>query len=423
MTTPLVSICLPCLNATPFLKERMDTLVSQTLTDWEMIVCDSYSDDGSWELFQEYKNDERIKLYQVPRKGSYAGWNECLKRASGEYVYIATADDTCKPELLEKMVGALEGVQRSAFSIQRSEVMDAGDPGQDQRDRGRSVASGKSGEFEELGIRSQVSPATPATYGTSVTQPSTQNQEQITKNTELFPRSVDLAVCDFDFIDEQSNVMNPPPRGVAKTFYGEWLQKPHLRSGYLEFLVHLCVDVSWTTMTAVVFRRSLLDKTGLFVADAGPLGDRFFAMKSALNSDTVFVPGRLATWRVHQTQESARHETKIPRLYMNLVRDFLAVNQDLIPEEWRNDPEWIRKLLWGPRSFYLRSLGIDRRNLKSNLSFFLHGCCASAVQEPRFLLERLASGLAWHHRELGDEKEYLMKLIDEWDVPWPPIPL
>jgi len=105
---PLVSICLPNLNTRPYLQARMDSIFSQTLRDWELIVCDSHSTDGAWEYFQQFRDDPRVQLSQIPREGVYAGWNECLKRARGQYVYVATSDDTAEPELLERMVGMLE---------------------------------------------------------------------------------------------------------------------------------------------------------------------------------------------------------------------------------------------------------------------------------------------------------------------------
>ena len=115
--SPLVSICLPTLNARRFLEPRMDSILAQTLTDWELIVCDSFSDDGTWEYLQQFKDDARVRLYQVPREGMYAGWNECLRRCRGEYVYIATADDTMVPECLERMVAALEKAENSKFEM------------------------------------------------------------------------------------------------------------------------------------------------------------------------------------------------------------------------------------------------------------------------------------------------------------------
>ena len=74
-----------------------------------MIVCDSYSMDGAWEIIQSYAQaDARISARQVPKEGIYAGWNECLRRARGEFIYIATSDDTMEPDCLEKLLAALK---------------------------------------------------------------------------------------------------------------------------------------------------------------------------------------------------------------------------------------------------------------------------------------------------------------------------
>jgi glycosyltransferase involved in cell wall biosynthesis len=50
--TPKVSILLPSFNARKFLEPRIESLLNQTITDWEAIVLDSQSNDGSWEFFQ-----------------------------------------------------------------------------------------------------------------------------------------------------------------------------------------------------------------------------------------------------------------------------------------------------------------------------------------------------------------------------------
>ena len=106
---PKVSILLPSLNTFLFLEERFNSILNQTLQDWELIVVDSYSDDGSWQLIQSYANqDNRIRISQAPREGVYAGINSCLEQARGKYIYIATSDDTMTPDCLEKMVSALE---------------------------------------------------------------------------------------------------------------------------------------------------------------------------------------------------------------------------------------------------------------------------------------------------------------------------
>jgi hypothetical protein len=107
--TPLVSICVPNLNARPFLEDRFQSILNQTLRDWELFVYDSHSDDGSWEFIQDIaKKDGRTRIRQGPREGPYPAWNECLRNTTGDYVYVATSDDSMAPEFLERMVAALE---------------------------------------------------------------------------------------------------------------------------------------------------------------------------------------------------------------------------------------------------------------------------------------------------------------------------
>lgn len=106
---PKVSVCLPNLNTRPFLAERLDCILAQSFGDWELVICDNFSDDGAWEIFKQYAaRDARIRIHQEPRAGMYANWNNCVRRAQGEYIYIATSDDTMMPDCLEKMVAALD---------------------------------------------------------------------------------------------------------------------------------------------------------------------------------------------------------------------------------------------------------------------------------------------------------------------------
>src|ERR1700682_1436260 len=108
MGSPRVSILLPSLNARQFLGPRLDSLLAQTFTNWEAIVLDSYSNDGSWEFFQSVAStDPRFRLYQIPREGLYAALNRGIQLATGEFLHIATCDDTMSPEFLTEMLHAL----------------------------------------------------------------------------------------------------------------------------------------------------------------------------------------------------------------------------------------------------------------------------------------------------------------------------
>jgi len=106
---PKVSILLPCLNARAFLESRIDSLLAQTFTDWEAIVLDSHSIDGSWEYFQSIAaRDARFKLNQIPREGVYAALNRGVPLAGGEFLHIATCDDAMVPNFLDAMLKAFQ---------------------------------------------------------------------------------------------------------------------------------------------------------------------------------------------------------------------------------------------------------------------------------------------------------------------------
>ena len=106
---PLVSICMPHLNSRPFTEERMETILKQSLENWELIIVDSRSDDGSLQVLQDYaRRDSRVRLEQAPRDGIYRNLNRALDLCRGHYVYIATSDDTMTPDCLEQMARALD---------------------------------------------------------------------------------------------------------------------------------------------------------------------------------------------------------------------------------------------------------------------------------------------------------------------------
>ena len=105
---PKVSICLPSLNTRRYLDVRMQSIISQTLSDWELIIVDDGSTDGSREFLEGWAaRDPRIQLYKGPQQGLYPGWNAAIERASAEFIYIATSDDTMAPDCLEKLCAAL----------------------------------------------------------------------------------------------------------------------------------------------------------------------------------------------------------------------------------------------------------------------------------------------------------------------------
>ena len=106
---PLVSICMPHLNSAPFTNARIDSILKQTYSPWELVIVDSASNDGSRAVLEALaSSDSRVRMFQTPRDGIYQSINRALAKARGEFVYLATSDDTMMPQCLEQMVAALQ---------------------------------------------------------------------------------------------------------------------------------------------------------------------------------------------------------------------------------------------------------------------------------------------------------------------------
>lgn len=117
MKPDLVTILLPSLNARQFLPERVDSLLAQTYTNWQAIILDSFSTDGTWEYFEGIAaRDSRFTLYQIPKEGLYRALNRGIELADGEFLHIATCDDTMEPSFLQETVKSLQDTPAAGIS-------------------------------------------------------------------------------------------------------------------------------------------------------------------------------------------------------------------------------------------------------------------------------------------------------------------
>ncbi len=107
---PTVSICLPVYNGKAFLDAALDSLLKQTLSDFEVLIADDGSTDGSFELCLSYQEkDPRFKVSRNPeRLGLFKNYNACISRATGRFIKLFAQDDCFKPAMLQRMVQALE---------------------------------------------------------------------------------------------------------------------------------------------------------------------------------------------------------------------------------------------------------------------------------------------------------------------------
>src|ERR1035437_7709292 len=103
---PLVSIVTPVYNAARWLPETLDTVRAQTLTDWEQILVDDGSTDGSRELIEAAAAaDPRFRSLRTSgREGPSAARNLALDAARGRFIAFLDADDLWLPEKLARSV-------------------------------------------------------------------------------------------------------------------------------------------------------------------------------------------------------------------------------------------------------------------------------------------------------------------------------
>lgn len=107
MDTPLVSVLLPVYNGSEFVERAIDSVLSQTFTDLELIIVDDGSTDNTKAIIESI-NDSRIRLFPISHQGIAKSLNVGLAQSKGRYIARMDADDICNPKRLEKQIGYLE---------------------------------------------------------------------------------------------------------------------------------------------------------------------------------------------------------------------------------------------------------------------------------------------------------------------------
>ncbi|OIP53008.1 hypothetical protein AUK10_03060 [Candidatus Gracilibacteria bacterium CG2_30_37_12] len=108
MSTPKVSILICSYNAGKYITSTIQSCLDQTYTDFEVLILDNASSDGTREYIREF-DDPRIVLFEGKENlGPYGGLNYLLERAKGEYIAIQDHDDIWHPEKLARQVDFLD---------------------------------------------------------------------------------------------------------------------------------------------------------------------------------------------------------------------------------------------------------------------------------------------------------------------------
>lgn len=115
--SPRISIILPTYNRAEYIVETVESIRSQTYSNWELLVLDDRSDDNTETLIQQIQ-DTRVQYHKTQRRLGITGTrNEGLSKAEGDLIAFMDSDDLWDATKLEKQVAALQQYPDAGFSL------------------------------------------------------------------------------------------------------------------------------------------------------------------------------------------------------------------------------------------------------------------------------------------------------------------
>ncbi len=126
---PKVSIIVPNYNYKRYLSLRLESVFGQDFTDFEVILLDDCSTDGSPAYLQEqasrHPEVSHCVLNEVNTGNPFVQWEKGMALAKGEYIWIAESDDYCDKSFLGKMVGLLDARPDASYALCGSHLVDS----------------------------------------------------------------------------------------------------------------------------------------------------------------------------------------------------------------------------------------------------------------------------------------------------------
>jgi glycosyltransferase involved in cell wall biosynthesis len=121
-----VSIGLPVFNGENYLEQALDSLLAQTYSDFEIVICDNASTDSTPDICQAYAaRDRRIRYHRNEIGiGVDRNFNRVFELATGEYFKWAAHDDICEPSFIERCVEVLDRDPSVTLCYPRTRVID-----------------------------------------------------------------------------------------------------------------------------------------------------------------------------------------------------------------------------------------------------------------------------------------------------------
>ena len=109
MRPELVSVIMPTYNAGKFLADSIESILSQTYANLELLITDDCSTDGTIDILKDFsQRDKRVKVkYLKSNVGPAIARNRSIERAKGRYIAFCDCDDRWMPEKLERQIAPI----------------------------------------------------------------------------------------------------------------------------------------------------------------------------------------------------------------------------------------------------------------------------------------------------------------------------
>ncbi|MFZ2175896.1 MAG: glycosyltransferase family 2 protein [Rhodococcus sp. (in: high G+C Gram-positive bacteria)] len=123
---PRVSVVVPAFNNADYIAETIDSILNQTFQDFELIIADHSSTDGTLATLAPYADDPRVRIQSTETGGgAKRNWDRVSEAANGELLKLVCGDDTISPTCLEEQVGAFDQHPSAVLVASQRTLIDA----------------------------------------------------------------------------------------------------------------------------------------------------------------------------------------------------------------------------------------------------------------------------------------------------------
>ena len=127
MDNPKVSVIVPNYNHAKYLHQRIDSILSQTYQDFELIILDDKSTDDSYEIIKSYQVDTHVSHVVVNDKNTgnpFCQWIKGIELSKGDYIWIAESDDVADESFLMTLVSLMDNNPDAVIAFSHSYLID-----------------------------------------------------------------------------------------------------------------------------------------------------------------------------------------------------------------------------------------------------------------------------------------------------------